>query len=147
LSVNLIDNPIAVVVTYTAYNLPITMMILLGFYYTLPREIEEAAIIDGSSVHRLFFQIILPMTVPVMSTTVVINMIYNWNEFVFVNTFISSEKYKTLTVGIQNFIGQYMTDWGAIGATLIISVLPIIVAFIFFSNKVVEGISASAVKG
>lgn len=147
LSVNLIDNPLGVVITYTAYNLPITMMILLGFYYTLPKEIEEAAVIDGCSVNRMFFQVILPMTVPVMSTTVVINMIYNWNEFVFVNTFISSEKYKTLTVGIQNFIGQYMTDWGAIGATLIISVLPIIIAFIFFSNKVVEGISASAVKG
>jgi len=122
-------------------------MILLGFYYTLPKEIEEAAVIDGCSVNRMFFQVILPMTTPVMATTVVINMIYNWNEFVFVNTFISSEKYKTLTVGIQNFIGQYMTDWGAIGATLIISVLPIIIAFIFFSNKVVEGISASAVKG
>ncbi|SDK02431.1 carbohydrate ABC transporter permease [Sediminibacillus albus] len=147
LSVNLIDHPLSIVITYTAYNLPITMMILLGFYYTLPREIEEAAIIDGSSIHRLFFQIILPMTTPIMSTTVIINMIYNWNEFVFVNTFISSDKYKTLTVGIQNFIGQYMTDWGAIGATLIISVLPILLAFIFFSNKVVEGISSSAVKG
>lgn len=147
LKVNLIDNPISIVITYTAYNLPITIMILLGFYYTLPREIEEAAIIDGCSIHRMFFRIILPMTTPVISTTVVINMIYNWNEFVFVNTFISSDKYKTLTVGIQNFIGQYMTDWGAIGATLIISVLPIIIAFIFFSNKVVEGISSSAVKG
>jgi raffinose/stachyose/melibiose transport system permease protein len=147
LKVNLIDNPLSIVISYTAYNLPITIMILLGFYYTLPRELEEAAIIDGCSIHRLFFRMILPMTTPVMSTTVVINMIYNWNEFVFVNTFISSDKYKTLTVGIQNFIGQYMTDWGAIGATLIISVLPIIIAFIFFSNKVVEGISASAVKG
>lgn len=147
LSVNLIDNPISIVITYTAYNLPITLMILLGFYYTLPHEIEEAAIIDGCSIHRMFFQIILPMTSPILATTVVINMIYNWNEFVFVNTFISSEKYKTLTVGIQNFIGQYMTDWGAIGATLVISVLPIIVAFIFFSNKVVEGVSSSAVKG
>ncbi|MDN3449540.1 carbohydrate ABC transporter permease [Planococcus sp. APC 3906] len=147
LSVNLIDNPLAIVLTYTAYNLPITMMILLGFYYTLPHEVEEAAVIDGCSVNRMFFQVILPMTTPIMATTIVINMIYNWNEFVFVNTFISSEKYKTLTVGIQNFIGQYMTDWGAIGATLIISVLPIIIAFIFFSNKVVEGISSSAVKG
>ncbi|OZU88311.1 sugar ABC transporter permease [Virgibacillus indicus] len=147
LNVNLIDNPWSIVITYTAYNLPITMMILLGFYYTLPREIEEAAIIDGCSVHRMFFRIILPMTTPVMSTTVIINMIYNWNEFVFVNTFISSDKFKTLTVGIQNFIGQYMTDWGAIGATLIISVLPILLAFLFFSNKVVEGISSSAVKG
>lgn len=145
--INLIDNPLSIVITYTAYNLPITMMILLGFYYALPREIEEAAIIDGASLHRLFFRIILPMTTPVISTTAIINMIYNWNEFVFVNTFISSDKYKTLTVGIQNFVGQYMTDWGAIGATLMISVLPILAAFLFFSNKVVEGISASAVKG
>ncbi|MEQ2528369.1 carbohydrate ABC transporter permease [Bacillaceae bacterium CLA-AA-H227] len=147
LSVNLIDSPWSIVITYTAYNLPITIMILLGFYYTLPREIEEAAIIDGSTVPQMFFRIILPMTIPVMSTTVIINMIYNWNEFVFVNTFISSDEYKTLTVGIQNFIGQYMTDWGAIGATLVISVLPILLAFIFFSNKVVEGLSSSAVKG
>jgi raffinose/stachyose/melibiose transport system permease protein len=147
LNINLIDNPWSIVITYTAYNLPITIMILLGFYYTLPREIEEAAIIDGCSINRMFFKIILPMTAPVLSTTVIINMIYNWNEFVFVNTFISSDAYKTLTVGIQNFIGQYMTDWGAIGATLIISVLPILLAFLFFSNKVVEGISASAVKG
>lgn len=146
-SVDLIDNPLSLVITYTAYNLPITMMVLLGFYYTLPREVEEAAVIDGCSINRMFFQIILPMTAPVMATVVVINMIYNWNEYVFVNTFISSEEYKTLTVGIQNFIGQYMTDWGAIGATLIISVLPVIIAFIFFSNKVVEGISSSAVKG
>lgn len=147
LKMNLIDNPLSIVITYVTYNLPITVMILLGFYTTIPREIEEAAIIDGSSIHRLFFQIILPISAPVLSTAVIINMIYNWNEFVFVNTFIGSDKYKTLTVGIQNFIGQYMTDWGAIGATLVISVLPIIIAFIFFSDKIVEGITASAIKG
>ncbi len=147
LNVNLIDNPLSIILTYTTYNLPITVMILLGFYTTIPGEIEEAAIMDGSSVHRLFFRIILPLSAPIMSTSVIINMIYNWNEFVFVNTFISSDSYKTLTVGIQNFIGQYMTDWGAIGATLVISVLPIIIAFFFFSNKIMEGLSSSAVKG
>ncbi|KHF39107.1 carbohydrate ABC transporter permease [Halalkalibacter okhensis] len=147
LNVNLINNPISIVLTYTAYNLPITMMILLGFYYSIPKEIEEAAIIDGASLHRMFFRIILPLSAPVLATTAIINMIYNWNEFVFVNTFISSDNYKTLTVGIQNFVGQYMTDWGAIGATLVISVLPILIAFLFFSNKIVEGISSSAVKG
>ena len=147
LNVNLIDNPLSIILTYTTYNLPITIMILLGFYTTIPGEIEEAAIMDGSSVHRLFFRIILPISAPIMSTSAIINMIYNWNEFVFVNTFISSDSYKTLTVGIQNFIGQYMTDWGAIGATLVISVLPIIIAFLFFSNKIMEGLSSSAVKG
>ncbi len=147
LKVNLIDHPLAIILSYVAFNLPLTIMILLGFYYTLPREIEEAAVIDGCSVHRIFFQITLPITMPVISTTVIINMIYNWNEFVFINTFISSDKYKTLTVGIQNFIGQYMTEWGAIGATLVISILPILLAFLFFSNKIVEGIAAGSVKG
>ncbi|MRX74199.1 ABC transporter permease subunit [Bacillus lacus] len=147
LKLNMIDHPLAIVLTYTAFNLPLTIMILLGFYYALPREVEEAAIIDGCSIHRIFFQITLPLTTPVISTTVIINMIYNWNEFVFINTFISSDKYKTLTVGIQNFIGQYATDWGAIGATLMISILPILLAFLFLSNRIVEGIAAGSVKG
>ncbi|MNG32483.1 maltose transporter permease [compost metagenome] len=63
------------------------------------------------------------------------------------NTFISSEKYKTLTVGVENFVGQYTTDWGAIGATLMISILPIMIAFILLSNRIVEGIAAGSVKG
>lgn len=147
LKLNLIDHPLSVVLTYTAFNLPLTIMILLGFYYTLPKEVEEAAIMDGCSIHLLFFQVTLPMTLPVVSTTAIINMIYNWNEFVFINTFISSDQYKTLTVGIQNFIGQYMTEWGAIGATLMISIIPILIAFLFLSNRIVEGIAAGSVKG
>ncbi|MCK0473423.1 carbohydrate ABC transporter permease [Halalkalibacter sp. APA_J-10(15)] len=145
--IGLMNHPMSIVVTYTAFNLPLTIMILLGFYQTLPREVEEAAVMDGCSVHRIFFQIILPMTTPVLATTAIINMIYNWNEFVFVNTFISSDRYKTLTVGIQNFIGQYTTDWGAIGATLMISIIPILLAFFFLSNRIVEGITSGSVKG
>ncbi|MBM7540012.1 carbohydrate ABC transporter permease [Amphibacillus cookii] len=147
LNLNLLDNPVSIVLAYTAYNMPLTIMILIGFYRTLPREIEEAAVMDGCSVHRIFFQITLPITTPVLSTTMIINMIYNWNEFVFVNTFISSDRYKTLTVGIQNFVGQYLTDWGAIGATLMISIVPILIAFFFLSNRIVEGIAAGSVKG
>ncbi|MCG3086113.1 carbohydrate ABC transporter permease [Anoxybacillus sp. LAT_35] len=147
MKVKLIDHPMSIVLTNIGFNLPITIMILLGFYNALPRELEESAVMDGCSVHRMFFQVILPMTSPVIVTTTIINMIYNWNEFVFVNTFISSDEYKTLTVGIQNFIGQYTTDWGAIGATLMISVLPILILFFFLSNKIMEGITAGAIKG
>ncbi|SEN66690.1 carbohydrate ABC transporter membrane protein 2, CUT1 family [Mesobacillus persicus] len=146
-NVGLIDNPASIVLSYTAFNLPLTIMILLGFYKTFPREIEEAAVMDGCSIHRIFFQVTLPMTIPVLSTTAIINMIYNWNEFVFVNTFISSDKFKTLTVGINNFVGQYLTDWGAIGATLVISIIPILLAFLFLSDKIVEGMTAGSVKG
>ncbi|MFC4386387.1 carbohydrate ABC transporter permease [Gracilibacillus marinus] len=147
LKLDLIDNPLSIILSYVAFNLPLTIMILLGFYYTLPREVEEAAVVDGCSVHRIFFQITLPMTTPVLATTAIINMIYNWNEFIFVNTFISSDHLKTLTVGIQNFIGQYLTDWGAIGATLVISIIPILIAFLVLSDKIVEGIAAGSVKG
>lgn len=146
-NINLIDNPLSIILTYTAFNLPITIMILLGFYEALPREVEEAAVMDGASIHHIFFKITLPMTMPVMATAAIINMIYNWNEFVFVNTFISSDSFKTLTVGIQNFIGQYTTDWGAIGATLVISILPILIAFLILSNRIVEGIASGSVKG
>jgi len=146
-SVHLIDNPISVILSYVAFNLPITIMILSGFYKSLPREVEEAAVIDGCSIHRIFFQITLPMTVPVLSTTVIINMIYNWNEFVFVNTFLSSDKWKTITVGVNNFVGQYLTDWGAIGATLMISIIPVLIAFFILSDRIVEGIAAGSVKG
>lgn len=146
-NMNLIDNPLSLIIAYTAFNLPITIMILLGFYEALPHEIEEAALIDGASIHQIFFGITLPMTLPVMATASIINMIYNWNEFVFVNTFISSDKFKTLTVGIQNFIGQYSTDWGAIGATLMISILPILIIFLILSDRIVEGIAAGSVKG
>ncbi|WP_338552585.1 carbohydrate ABC transporter permease [Paenibacillus sp. KS-LC4] len=145
--VGLTDHPLSLILSYVAFNMPITIMILLGFYYALPREVEEAAIIDGCSVNRMFFRIIFPMTSSVLATTAIINMIYNWNEFIFVNTFISSDSYKTLTVGVQNFIGQYTTDWGAIGATLMISILPILITFLFLSNRIVEGIAAGSVKG
>ncbi len=145
--VNLINNPLSVILSYTAFNLPVTIMILLGFYQAIPREIEEAGVIDGCSVHRIFFRIVLPLTSPVIATTAIINMIYNWNEFVFVNTFISSDRWKTLTVGVNNFVGQYLTDWGAIGATLMISIIPILVAFLLLSNRIVEGLAAGSVKG
>ena len=145
--VSLIDHPLSILLSYIAFNLPITVLIMLGFYYAIPKEVEEAAVIDGSSINRMVIQIILPMTGSVLATTGIVNMIYNWNEFIFVNTFISSNELKTLTVGVQNFIGQYMTDWGAIGATLMISILPILIAFIFLSNQIVEGLAAGSVKG
>lgn len=147
MKLGLIDHPLAVILTYTAFNLPMTVMICLGFYQSLPREVEEAAVMDGATIHQIFFRITLPMTSPVLATTAIINTIYNWNEFVFAHTFISSDKYKTLTVGIQNFVGQYTTNWGAIGATLVLSFVPLFVAYLFFSNRIVEGITAGSIKG
>jgi len=144
---NLTDSPLSIILTYSAFNLPITIMIMLGFYQALPREVEEAAVMDGCSLNRLFFGIILPMTSSVIMTAAIINMIYNWNEFIFVNTFISSDELKTLTVGVQNFVGQYTTNWGAIGATLMISIMPILLVFVLLSNRIVEGIAAGSVKG
>lgn len=147
MTLNLIDHPLSIILTYTAFNLPVTIMICLGFYQSIPREVEEAAVVDGATIHQIFLRVTLPMTTPVLATTAIINTIYNWNEFVFANTFISSDKYKTLTVGIQNFIGQYTTNWGGIGATLVLSFVPLLIAYLFLSNRIVEGITAGSIKG
>lgn len=147
MALGLIDHPLSIIITYTAFNLPVTIMICLGFYQSLPREVEEAAVMDGATIHQIFLRVTLPMTTPVLATTAIINTIYNWNEFVFVNTFISSDKYKTLTVGIQNFVGQYTTNWGAIGATLMLSFVPLFVAYLLLSDRIIEGITAGSIKG
>jgi raffinose/stachyose/melibiose transport system permease protein len=145
--VGLVNNPIGIILLYTAFNMPITIMILYGFYQTFPREIEEAAVMDGASINRIFFKMTLPMTMPVVATGLIINMIYDWNEFIFVNTFINSANLQTLTVGVQNFVGEYSTNWGAIGATLAISILPILITFLLLSDRIVEGMTAGSVKG
>lgn len=147
MALGLIDHPLSLIITYTAFNLPVTVMICLGFYQSLPRELEEAAVMDGASIHQIYWRVTLPTTTPVLATTAIINTIYNWNEFVFVNTFISSDKYKTLTVGIQNFVGQYTTNWGAIGATLMLSFLPLFIAYLLLSDRIIEGMTAGAIKG
>lgn len=138
---------LGLLIPYIAGAIPMSVMILVGFYRGIPREIEEAACIDGCGIGRCFVSIILPIVRPAIATASIFTFINTWNELMLANTFVDSEKYRTLPVGIMSFAGQYSTDWGLIGAGMVIATLPTILIYFLLSNQVQESLVAGAVKG
>jgi raffinose/stachyose/melibiose transport system permease protein len=137
----------SLIVPYVAFNLSMAILLICGTLRSLPKEMEEAAFIDGASVYRLFFQIILPMLKPILSTVAILNFLDAWNELMFSQTFINSEDLMTITVGVNNMIGKYRTKWGLIGAGLMFATIPILVLYAFMSRNIQESLAMGAVKG
>lgn len=138
---------LGLLIPYIAGALPMSIMILIGFLRGIPREIEEAACIDGSGIFRCFTTIILPIIRPAIATASIFTFIGTWNELMLANTFTDSDKYRTLPVGVMSLAGQYSTDWGLIGAGMVIATLPTILIYFLLSNQVQESLVAGAVKG
>ena len=132
---------------YITFAMPMTVMILGGFFKALPREIEEAACIDGCNIFNMFFKIILPMIRPGIATSCIFAFLNTWNELLFANTFVDDAKYKTLPVGIMSFVGEHSTNWGIIGAGMVIATLPTVLIYLLLSNQVQESFTVGAVKG
>lgn len=146
-NVGLLNSYLALILPYTAFNLPIAIFIFTGFYQTIPREMEESACIDGCSIYRSFFSIILPLVRPAIMTVAIFTFLSAWNELMFAVVFISNKAYMTLPVGIMSLAGKYRTEWGQIGAALVVSVLPSIILYFILSKQVQESFRAGAVKG
>jgi raffinose/stachyose/melibiose transport system permease protein len=138
---------LGLLVPYIAFGIPMSIMILTGFYKAIPREMEEAAYIDGCGIFRSFVTIILPIMRPALATASIFTFLGTWNELIFANTLIDSSAYRTLPVGIMSFAGQYTTDWGLIGAGMVIATLPTILIYFLLSNQVQQSLMAGAVKG
>ena len=138
---------LGLLIPYIAGAIPMSILILTGFYKGIPKEIEEAAYIDGCGVFRSFALIILPIIKPAIATASVFNLHGTWNELMLANTFVDSDKYRTLPVGIMSFAGQYSTDWGLIGAGMVIATVPTIIIYFLLSNQVQDSLVAGAVKG
>ena len=136
----------ALIIPYTAFNIPITILILSGFMSNIPYEMEEAACIDGSGIYRTAFTIILPMMVPALITAAIFVFLQVWNELLLATLFTTSSV-RTLTVGIQQMSGQYQTDYGSMGAGLVIATLPTLVLYMCMSGQVQKSLVAGAVKG
>lgn len=134
-------------IPYIAFAIPMSVMILTGFYKGIPKEIEEAAYIDGSGVFRCFWSIILPIIRPALATASIFTFLGSWNELMYANTLVDSSDYRTLPVGIMSFAGQYATDWGLIGAGMVIGTIPTILIYFLLSNQVQDSLVAGAVKG
>ncbi|MBR4334117.1 MAG: carbohydrate ABC transporter permease [Clostridia bacterium] len=136
----------ALIIPYTAFNIPITVLILSGFMSNIPYEMEEAACIDGSGIYRTAFTIILPMMVLALITAAIFVFLQVWNELLLATLFTTTPV-RTLTVGIQQMSGQYQTDYGSMGAGLVIATLPTLVLYMCMSGQVQKSLVAGAVKG
>lgn len=141
------DTHWALIIPNVAFAMPIAVILISGAIKDLPREIEEAAFIDGASLYRIFFRLILPLLAPILSAVGILTYLNTWNELMLAVTLVSGEDMKTLTVGINDLIGKYATDWGIMGAALTIATIPTIVLYIFLSKNIQKSLTLGAVKG
>lgn len=143
----LVDNTIALVLPYVTFSLPMTIFILVNFFKSMPTELFEAACIDGCNIYKVFFKVALPLSTPGLFVTGLMTFVNNWNELLLAMVFISDSTKKTLPVTLTYFVGPYSTNYVQMFAAIIVAIAPSIVVYCFFSNKIVDGLTAGAVKG
>ncbi len=144
---DLINTHWALILTYVAYRLPLTIILIRAFFLSIPRELEESAIIDGCSEFGIYARIYLPLSVPIIVTTIVLTAYFAWNEFMFATVFIDSDMLKTIPSGLMNFRDALRTDWGVLLAGMVIATIPMVVLLIFLQRYLVRGLSEGSVKG
>ncbi|NEO82856.1 MAG: carbohydrate ABC transporter permease [Spirulina sp. SIO3F2] len=143
------NNYLALIVPYTAINLPLTILVLRSFFQQLPKDLEDSAKVDGYNTVQMLWKIVLPMTVPALVTTGILTFIFAWNEFIFALTFITQDQLQTIPIAVAKIGGAsaYEIPYGAIAAATILGTLPLIALVLIFQRRIVQGITAGAVKG
>ena len=143
----LIDSQIGIILLYAATQIPFTVFLIYAFVDTLPRELDEAAFIDGCTPIRTFVSIILPMLTPVLVTAGVLDMLNLWNEFLMPLYFLNSTDHWPMTLAVYNFFGQYQSNWALVSADVVLTILPMILIYALAQRWILSGVSAGAVKG
>ena len=143
---NLVNTLTALVLVYVAQGLPLAIMILSEFMGQVPGELKDAARCDGIDEFRIFFQVVVPLIRPAIATVAVFTMVPIWNDLWFPLILAPSEQTQTITLGIQQFVGQYATDWNAVLASLSLAIVPVVTLYALFSRQLIRGITAGAVK-
>jgi raffinose/stachyose/melibiose transport system permease protein len=143
---HLIDNLFGLLGPYLAFGIPFEVLVLHAFFRRLPNEIFEAAKVDGAGPWRQFFQILLPLSIPVLVTVLVLDAVATWNELLMALTILNSDQNKTLPLGLLNFTGQYTTDYTGAAAAILVAVVPILIAYAFLQRYIVSGLTTGAVK-
>jgi multiple sugar transport system permease protein/raffinose/stachyose/melibiose transport system permease protein len=146
-SMHLINTYFGLIISYLTFTVPVSIWMLKGFFDNIPVEIEEAAIVDGCSKLGAFFRVVIPISKPGITATVVWIVIMTWQEVIYALTIITSKEMRTISVGILDFIGQWAIDYPTLFAGAIIVSVPIIILFIFLQRYFVAGLAEGAVKG
>ena len=132
---------------YIAFGLPISIMLIESYIQSIPKELEEAAAIDGCGFFRTMFSIVFPMTGPIMATAAIIQFFAVWNEFSFALILVSKESLRTVPVGLTMFKGAYTVDYPRMMAGILVTMLPVMLLYFIFSKRIIESMVAGAVKG
>ncbi|MEK3996765.1 carbohydrate ABC transporter permease [Psychrobacillus sp. FSL K6-2365] len=144
---NLINTHWALILSYVAFRLPLTIILIRAFFLSVPKELEESAIIDGCSEIGIYLRIYLPLSIPILITAVVLTAYFAWNEFMFATVFIDSTDLKTIPSGLMSFRDALRTDWGVLLAGMVIATIPMIILLIVLQKYLVRGLSEGSVKG
>jgi raffinose/stachyose/melibiose transport system permease protein len=144
-SLGLTNNLLGLILVYTAQGLPLAIFVLSSFMQDVPRDLKDAARVDGASEYRIYW-LILPLVRPALATILVFNMIPIWNDLWFPLILAPAEPVKTVTLGAQSFMGQFLNDWNAILSSLTLAMVPIVVLYIIFSRQLIRGLTAGSVK-
>jgi len=143
----IIDTLASVIITDVVFALPLTVWLLVAFFRELPRDLEEAAKVDGATTIQAFRKVIVPLAAPGVFTTAILTFIFAWNEFLFATTFLLTPDTQPVTVVIPNFASQYTTDYGAQAAAAVVVTVPLVIMVLIFQRRIVSGLTAGAVKG
>jgi multiple sugar transport system permease protein len=146
-NLGLLDSLWSLILTYTTFSVPLSTLMLKGFFDQVPTEVEEAAELDGCPSWQVVWRIALPLAVPGLMTTALYAFVQSWNEFLFGYTFISQDERRTLTPGLADFIGIWTVDWGALMAAASLAVLPVTIAYLYLQRFLISGIATGATKG
>lgn len=143
------NNYLALIIPYTAINLPLTILVMRSFFQQLPKDLEDAAKVDGYNTFQMLWQIVLPMTFPALVTTGILTFISAWNEFIFALTFMTRESLKTIPVATAQLSGASVFEipYGPIAAATVLGTLPLVFLVLVFQRRIVQGLTAGAVKG
>ncbi|TAD89833.1 MAG: carbohydrate ABC transporter permease [Alphaproteobacteria bacterium] len=146
-ALGLLNTYLALILPYVVLNLPVCILILVSFFSAIPRDLENAAMIDGCTRLGALFRVVLPLTAPGVFTAGIISFVNAWDEFLLALSFTSSMQMRTLPVGITLYQGEFAFPWPIISAALIVAIVPIAVVIVIFQERVVSGLTAGGVKG
>jgi len=144
--IGITDTYFALILPYVAFSLPIGVFLMSGYMESIPKDIEDAAKIDGASTIRIVFSIILPITRPAMASIGILTFLFTWNEYIIAATYLSSDKFKTLPFSVIQFIGEYSSRYNVQFAVMFLNALPVLLIYILLSDKIVKGIMTGGIK-
>lgn len=144
---HLINTKFGIIILYTATQLPFAVFLIYGFIATIPRELDEAAIIDGCSPLQMFFMIILPLLKPVLVTAAILNFLGVWGDFLFPLYYLNSSAHWPMTLAVYNFFGQYQQSWNLVSADILLTIIPVVVVYLLGQRFILSGLTSGSVKG